>query len=199
MRHRLAALTAVALVASSLALLAPASPASADTNVCVGRGAANTGPLVYPVTASTAPMVTVHQPRAVGFTLGVNLGSCVPDLGKSLTATGTLTGWCGLWSGKGITGQGHQFTWIAVGAVSVVTGEVDGIAVVTPDPTITGNSCLTGATTFLVTFAVVLRHCIVTKSKLLTPGDPLPSTLTPVGPFVSFHTGPWGTHWRFCT
>jgi hypothetical protein len=198
MRHRLAAPTAVALVASSLALLVPASPASADTNVCVGQGVATTGPLVYPITVSTAPSVTLNAPRTVGFAFGINIGTCAPDLGKNLTATGTVNGWCGLSSGKGTTGQGHRFAWIAAGGVAVVTGEVDGIATFTPDPLIAGNSCLTGATQWLVTFAVVLHHCLVAMTKFLTNVGPLPSTLTTVTPLTSFHTGPWGVHYKFC-
>lgn len=197
MKDRLVSLLATTLVATAVAVPAAVSPAAADTNLCVGHGTATTGPLVYPVTATTAPMVTVRQPWTVGFAFTIALGTCAPDLGKSLTATGWIRGWCGLSSGQGVTGNGHRFNWIEAGGVAVITGELDGIAHVVPDPTVPGNSCLTGATTFLVTLGVVSRHCGFTKTKGLTDVGPLPSTLTTTLP-VSIHTGPWGVHWKLC-
>lgn len=196
MRARLAAFLATTSIATALVALAPVSPASADTNVCAGQGSLTTGPLVYPVTATTAPSVTINQPRTVAFAFGIGIGTCAPDLGKSLTATGTLTGWCGLWSGQGITGQGHQFAWLAAGGVAVFTGELDGVALVTPN-VLAGQSCLTGATSFLVTLVALLRHCLILKSKNLHYLSVVPSTLTK-NPPVWIHTGPPSIHYRTC-
>ena len=197
MKRRLASLLATTLAAATLAVLAPASPAHADTNVCTGQGVANTGPLVYPVTTLPLGTVTVTQPRVVGFAFNVAFGTCAPDLGKGLTATGIINGWCGHSSGQGVTGNGHRFTWIEAGSIALVTGEVTGVAHIIPDPTIAGNSCLTGATSFLVTFAIVLSHCTISKFKT-TITIPFPATLTPFTQFASVHTGPMTYFTKIC-
>lgn len=197
MKRHLASLLAAAVGTSVLAV-APVSPAAADTNVCAGHGTATTsGPLVFPVTSSPLGTVTVHQSRTVTFGFSTSLGTCAPDLGKSLTATGQLSGWCGHSSGHGITGNAHRFAWVSAGTVLVLTGDVTGIAHAAPD-VLTGQSCMTGATSFLVTFGVLLLHCPVDafKTKQLVK-PPTLTTSTTVGP-VSVNTGAMTTHVKLC-
>ena len=186
MKRRIAAFLGATLAASALVLVAPAPPASADTNVCAGQGTATTSPIFYPVrvvTTGTTASVTVLAPNTASFAFAFGgLGVCAPGP-KSLTATGTVSGWCGHSSGTGVTGQGHRFAWVSAASKLILTGEVTGIVNAAPDPTIAGNSCLTGATTFIVTGAVVLYHCLILKQKgLTTVTIPLPPihTLTTV-------------------
>ena len=196
MKRPLASLLATTLAAGTVAALAPASPASADTNVCAGTGTAFTSPIFYPVSltpSGTTANATVLAPNTGSFfflfTFG-GVGACVPDLGKGLTATGTVSGWCGHSSGTGVTGQGHRFAWVEAGSLAVITGEVTGVAQVGPDPFVPGNSCFTGATQFLVNLAFVLSHCAVLKQKNLTAVTiPVPAThlLTPPVFGISAH------------
>jgi len=207
MRRRIASLLGAALVLSALAVLSPA-PASADTNVCAGQGIANVAPgLTYPVTAvtTTAPSldVRVRQPRTSGFAFNFTIGTCAPDLGKALNATGTLTGWCGHSSGQGVTSNGHAFSFVSAGSFLLITGEVTGIVNAIPDPTLLpGNSCNsdTGAFRFLVTGAALLHHCVAVNTVTLqTVPIPPGLTVTTVGPItVGVHTGPLSEHVRVC-
>lgn len=141
---RLIALAIAAVGVASFMVL-PASPASADTAVCAGTGVATlTGDtLEYPVPSQAA----VGGPfSTAGFTFGLT-GVCVP--GGGLTAGGTVNGWCGDSYGNGTANVNHDFGFVGLGSVLIISGEVIGVVQATPDAT-TGHSCTTGAGRFLV-------------------------------------------------
>lgn len=158
MKRRIALLAGAAVLAT-VGMFAPASPASASAQgVCAGQGTANlsTGlglPGVHP--ANTA-------------TFNITFGVCVnvPNNKTTLTATGTVTGWCGLSYGQGVTQDGHRFTFTSQGTVLVVTGEVTGVVIVEPAPGTTGSCLNKTANVFLVTGLGVKTHAPV-----VTPDD----------------------------
>src|SRR5688572_21137334 len=135
MRRRLASLLSAALLGSALMMLAPASPAGAQ-GLCVGAlGDAVLGSgLTYPLTPA-APTVrpAVQTNFGVNFPLGTAVCVNAPGALKSLSATGTLSGWCGHSSGAGTTNSGEDFTWVSAGHLLVVTGELTGVGNVVPD------------------------------------------------------------------
>ena len=204
MRHRRASILGATLAVSALAMASPVSPASADTNVCVGQGVAVTGPLVYPttVTTTTAPsaIVTVQAPRTVGFAFNIVLGTCAPDFGKGLAATGALSGWCGHSSGTGVTAQGHRFALLGAGSFLLLTGGVTGVVNTFHDLLIAHNDCLDGATNWFVTGVLLLTHCPTVENRIsLTIPIPVTlSTTTVAGLTVSIHTGPTSVHNDTC-
>ena len=125
------------------------SPASADVDVCAGTGTATLNqPLTYP---------GIGGPVTTGFSFGFTAGTCVFKAG--LSATGTVSGWCGLSSGQGETNSGHRFVWQGVGGELVLVGEVNGVVNAIPDA-LQGESCITGADRFLVQGAVEKSHCV---------------------------------------
>lgn len=199
MRRRVAIVLGVAFAASGISLTA--APPAAATDVCGFTAIMHTGSLVYPVTVQPGlTLVTVHQPRTVGFGIALPVGTCVSSDGtltKTFTAGGTMTGWCGHSSGQGTANDGANFAWVQVGNTMVVTGHIVGTLTVTPNPTIPANDCLTGAKTFIVAGNVVLLHCTVLTSSLVTM--PIPPTLTLVIPgTLSVHTGPMTYHSSLC-
>lgn len=175
----------VIAVASALLLavggFSPTPPAAA--NGCVGTGVLVTGvPLTYPV--SFTPSVGLHQPPWSVFNLSTTGGACLPTL-KTFGATGVFNGWCGLNSGAGTTNTGHRFAWVNVGTVMVFTGGLVGVASVVPD-TLNGESCLSGADVFLVTYGAAKVGCTVAKTKQLLPIPVPPHLLTVQG--VAVHS-----------
>ncbi|HVF74323.1 MAG TPA: hypothetical protein VM938_04690 [Acidimicrobiales bacterium] len=149
MKRRLALLLAAASIAT-VGMLAPTSPASADTDVCAGTGTATLGApgLGYPV---------VTPSRTVPFSFGFTAGTCTP-VKTSLSASGTVTGNCGLSTGSGSTTNGHSFSFTSTGTVLVLTGDLSGTVSAVPDATHSG-SCTNGtATRFLITGEVVKTH-----------------------------------------
>lgn len=187
MRQRLAALVSVLTLA--LGAFGAAPPAGSN-EACAGQGIAVTGaPLTYPVTATSAPQVTVRQPRIATWGFSTTLGTCAPDLAKALSATGLVSGWCGLSSGTGTTGNGIRFAWVGVGGVLAFTGGLVGVAQVTPNA-LANQSCHTGATSFLVAFATAKVGCGTTKSKGLVDSPvPVPPYLGPLpGDVVWVHS-----------
>jgi hypothetical protein len=86
-----------------------------------------------------------------------------PTLGGP-SATGIAHGWCGLSVGSGAVTGGGSFSWIGIGGVLVVTGEVNGVVYATPD-LVSGDSCLTsGADDFIVTGAAARASCLTATS-----------------------------------
>jgi hypothetical protein len=156
---RIAMLLSAATVATAVAMFAPASPVSADTDVCAGTGTAQlSGGLVYPAIDPNA--------RNVGFSFSFSAGACVAKP-EGLFASGTVSGWCGLSSGRGATHQGHRFAWLGVGGELVLTGEVVGVVNAVPNA-LAGQSCTTnpgGASQFLVQGAALKVHCTVKPVK----------------------------------
>lgn len=212
MRRRLAVQLSAMLMAGSAAVLIPASPAAAGLHVCSGLGQANTtAGLTYPVTVTSDlghPLhIRVNQPRKQGWFLSLSLvGECVntnaPTLKGTVTAAGTVFGWCGLNFGEGTLhlGTGPRFGWVSVGNLFVVTGAVTGVAHAVPD-TLAGHSCntTTGASQFLLTEAVVaFDHCAATGKHLPPPVPPTtnlwflitvgPAQLTTINVFLPFAT-----------
>jgi hypothetical protein len=92
--------------------------------------------------------------RTANFSFSFTAGACVKKV--SLTATGTVTGRCGLSTGVGVTGNGHVFAFVSVGTVLTHSGEVNGEVSAVADVA-SGSSCVTGATRFLITGAAVLE------------------------------------------
>ena len=187
MRRRLAMLLSATLVAGIAAVLVPASPASAGVHVCGGVGGATLGQgLTYPVTVSTdlpphpVHVLAIRQPRTTTFNFGfTQIGACVntnaPTVkstltGTGVTASGTVSGWCGLSSGTGTVTLGPssgRFAWIGIGGTLVTTGAVVGVVAAIPD-TLAGQSCNRelGANQFTVAGgAVAFDHCAPTAPK----------------------------------
>jgi hypothetical protein len=200
MRRRLAALVAVVLGGAGAGV--PLAPAAA-TNACAGQATLTTStPISYPVTVSTSPLsVAVRQPPWTAWALSATpgLSACAPNMAKALHATGTLSGWCGLHSATGTTANGHRFAWVNVGAVMVITGGLNGVAVV--EPNVAANqSCVSGATSFLVQFGVVTANCLTKFKGLTTNPVPIPPTLTPYfSGLIWVHTdGSNHIWWKLC-
>src|SRR5687768_1453519 len=144
--RRTALVVAGALFVCAVTLI-PA-PSVRATGVCAGSGSMSTGaPMFYPVTPLNPP--TVRQPvtTSFGFSL-VNLGgTCVNTTGavttqKGFSATGTLSGWCGLLSGAGAeSSTGERFAFVSAGGVVVFTGAVVGLALITDTAEDRCNGC----------------------------------------------------------
>lgn len=205
--RRVISFLAVALIAATAAVLAPA-PASAHDAVCAGQGLATTGAgLLYPLVGSSTSgtgTVTVNlAPTTTTFAFGFTLGDCVPLGSKpgGLTASGTVSGWCGLSSGHGdtdnnpaVTGP-HPFAWVGVGSSLVITGEL--VGVVNASPNVLNNESCTaagGADEFLVSGAVALRHCATTGSLLNTTTITSFQNLVAPGTHTTITGGNWDTH-----
>ncbi|HVF74321.1 MAG TPA: hypothetical protein VM938_04680 [Acidimicrobiales bacterium] len=151
MKRRLALLLAAASIAT-VGMLAPTSPASANTDVCAGTGTATLSVgFGYPVNT-----VHVLHPHTANFSFGFTAGTCVSK--TSLSASGTVTGYCGLSSGGGATTNGHSFNFTSTGTVLVLTGDVTGTVSAAPDPTHSGSCTNETATRFLITGEVVKSH-----------------------------------------
>lgn len=142
-------LLAVGAMLATLGVFAP-SPANANFNdVCSGQGVANlsTG-FGYP---GLVPKNTAN------FAFHVSLAACLTKV--SLSASGTVNGWCSLSTGAGTTDNGHRFVFQSSGMTMTLTGEVVGTAHVTPDPTHTGSCTNKTATRFIVTFEINKVEC----------------------------------------
>lgn len=147
MRNR-ARLLALSLLASGL-VLPGAPPAASHTVVCAGLGAF--------VLTTEMGIPALSDRRHNTFTAHVDVGECPPSF-EELRASGTITGWCGLASGMATTETGHQFAFIVVGGVLVVTGTLVGTGAIYEDPMDT-PSCLAGnAARFIVAFGALVFH-----------------------------------------
>ena len=154
MQRRIGLFLASAMLAT-IAMFAPASPASAShTDVCAGQGNATLGAgLGYPV--NTVHNLHPHS-TTFSFTFGL-VGACAVKV--SLSATGTVTGFCGNSFGAGVTSNAHAFSFVSVGTVLVLSGQVTGVVSALPDPTHSGSCTNETAVRFLITGAVTLRPC----------------------------------------
>ena len=159
-RERVARVVLAALLATATGFLAP-SPAFAHTEVCVGQGWMNTAPpLYYPI---FGPAGTGDP----GLFMGGLTGVC--STGGGLGVAGSLSGWCGLFTGSG-TVNDHRFNHVLAGSMWILYAQplvtplgpgdgrfVVGLANVVPDAFQTPpQSCATGATWFLFTGAVAM-------------------------------------------
>lgn len=176
MKRRLAALLSAALVATTFAVFASAQPASAD--VCAGTGNASVAPgLLYPILPPTVSTGGVTFPNGhtapASWAFSLSPGVCAPGLG-GLSASGTLQGYCGHSVGSGTDTAGHKVSWMSLGTFLILNDEVTGIAQAVPNPAIAGNSCTTGATSFIVTGAANRVNCatqtLTTSLITLIPG-----------------------------
>ena len=152
MTRRIAVFLSALLAAGTLAVLAP-QPAGA-IEVCAGEGTATTGQPVFYPTMGPTPQNTFAFAFAVGACVHIPSGTTT----KTISASGEFLGYCGLSSGKGMTGNGGLFAWIGVGSMLVLTGHVVGAVNATPDVT-ANESCTTGADKFIVTGAIELNNC----------------------------------------
>lgn len=155
--------SAVALAVAALASPLQAPPAAAHTDACAGNGVMQTAGEFFEL------VVDPLTPRTSGFFVSLTVGTCVVKGGVSMA--GTISGWCGFSSAQGITDTGHRFVFINVGTALLFTGDVDGAGTSTANA-MAGQSCVGGATNFLINLAVDLRHCTITKTKHETR-DPL--------------------------
>jgi hypothetical protein len=182
----MAMLAAVAAVSGVVMMFSLSSPAQGAVHgACVGTANAHLdNTFFYPVNSTTLGIPL--SPRSAGFTMHLNgtVAACVtgtiPTLGGH-SATGTVHGWCGLSVGSGAVTSGGSFSWIGVGGVLVVTGELNGVAHVFPN-LLAGDSCLTtGADDFVIHELVADTSC--------TPPTPTSITVTipAVPPFT--HSG----------
>jgi hypothetical protein len=161
MKRRIGIAAASAVLAATIGTFVPASPASAHTDACVGTG-----------TATLSVGFTATTDRTANFSFSFTAGACANK--ATLTATGTVTGRCGLSTGVGVTGNGHSFSFVSAGTALNLSGEVTGEVSAVADVA-SGSSCVSGATRFLITGSVVLRHCTVMVTNKLP--------------------GPWGSWW----
>jgi hypothetical protein len=204
MRRLLVTFLSAVVFAHAAATLLPASPASA-AGACAGVGTMTVTPgLLSPVVTSPAPLgVTVTGSTVAAFMMTLFPGTCVHEPGgttPNVNASGLVSGWCGLTSGTG-TLNGGRFSWIGVGGLMVMTGDMTGVATMTPGPG-QNESCgmPSGATSFIVAGAGLTLHCVKTfphnGSLLLT--IPIPTTLGLPLPFVHTHTHPWHIWVKTC-
>ncbi|HVF74322.1 MAG TPA: hypothetical protein VM938_04685 [Acidimicrobiales bacterium] len=149
--RRLALLPAAAALATGWAL-GPVTPASADIDACAGTGYA-----ILSV-AFGYPVNTVHvlHPHTSNFSFSIITGTCATK--PTLTANGSVTGYCGLSSGSGSTFNAHSFSFTGTGTVLVLTGDLTGIVATVPDPVHSGSCTDETATRFLFTGAVLKTH-----------------------------------------
>ncbi|HEX2040005.1 MAG TPA: hypothetical protein VHF47_09785 [Acidimicrobiales bacterium] len=169
MRRRLAVLLATTLVIATLGMLPSPPPASAT--MCVGQGTANTGaPFYYPgtptVTTSPSSVAVNLQvgPAYTSFSFSMTLGTCAPNLAETLSAIGQVSGWCGHAWGSGVTNSGHRVVILIVGNTIVYTGGLAGIGTIMANA-LAGESCVTGALSFIVVSALILLNCQIHKTK----------------------------------
>lgn len=117
------------------------APAQAHTEVCAGTG---TMTIAFPlgwVAGGTA-----------NFAFTYTVGTCVTlSSFESLSASGVITGLCGLSSGWGTTNHGHNFTFLNTGTVFVMSGEANGAFSFVEDPTDSGSCLLNTNSNFLLT------------------------------------------------
>ena len=157
MKRRLG-LLAVAGLLATLGFFAPSSPASADTDACVGQGTAILS------TGFGYPQLTAKNTANFNFNFSPPLGACVAK--TALTANGTVNGWCGLSTGKGTTINGHSFVFQSTGTVLVLTGEVTGTVSAAPDPTHSGSCTNKTATRFIITGSATKTHTCDTYTEV---------------------------------
>ena len=183
MKRFAATLLSTALV-TALVGLTSSAPAVAQ-NVCFGQGNLFTGaPFFYPSPTVVGTNIGFREVHITSFAMTFTTHACihVPNAttSKAVTASGMATGWCGLSTGAGTTGNGHPFAWIGAGSFLILTGHVTGVMNIMPDVP-GGQSCSpvgSGATRFLMTGAVVLLRC-----SGLQQADELQGPNT-VGPFT---------------
>lgn len=147
-----------ALLVAGVALLGQASPSLAHDDACAGNGDAT----LTNVTNSSNTgfgVPQLHNQASATFSFNLGNGACVAKGLGGLRAGGTVTGWCGLSSGAGITNNGHSFVFTSVGTSLVVSGEVDGEVSAAEDPLDAGTCTNASATHFLITGAAVKHHC----------------------------------------
>ena len=139
----------IAAVPASVTLTAP--PASAGTEACTSTGTAN---------LSTGFGIPPFGPTTADFNIHLQ-GPCLPSLAGDITATGVVTGFCGLFSGHGVAtahGQDHRFALVGAGAVLLLTGEVVGTMSAVEDPLDAGDCTNMGARQFQITGEETFNH-----------------------------------------
>ena len=151
MKRRFGLLAAAAVLAT-VGIVAP-SPASADTAECAGTGTA---------TLDQDFGLPVLTSLTADFTFTLTAGGCVGTDGvlTPLTASGTVTGACGLSTGRG-TANGHHFNFTSTGTVLVLTGpQAFGTVSAVEDPLDQGSCTNKTARNFLITGQVTLTHLV---------------------------------------
>ncbi|HEX2039702.1 MAG TPA: hypothetical protein VHF47_08225 [Acidimicrobiales bacterium] len=173
MRNRRAVLFVTLVLGSWLGALTPVSPASAQ-DACTGTGSSSVGSpgLFYPWVGTSATTyglsgaeVTLHPlPKLLPFSFSVSaVGICA--LGTfPVSTSGLISGWCGHAWGVGVTSDGLRFAWVDAGGKLIVTGGLVGTMSYTPDA-IAGQSCFTGALSFLTWGTFAKLHCNLVKQK----------------------------------
>lgn len=151
MKRFIAGAFATALLVTGLTMTA--SPASA-AEVCAGVGLAATGPVFYPVTPASAPGLAPSASGGVtfNFTVGACVVSGAGSVGGSFTAN-AVGNYCGHSTGTVSVPTAGSLSWVSAGSVLALTGAGGGVVVAVPDA-VSGQSCVTGATSFRVAGAV---------------------------------------------
>lgn len=199
--RRQAAIFFLAAAMSATAFMAVPSTAHAVA-VCVGQGVLQSGPMYHHVIVTTPPFspttgVRVTAPVTTGFGASIVLGTCAgvtttpsPQLTlDTLFLAGIKSGWCGQSTGMGVTNHGRGFAWVEVGSKMVFTGAMVGLVSAYFPNVLAGQSCLTGATEFIMGWSVFAESHCFTKSKTSTT-LPIPTTSTTPFPNVDVRTGP---------
>ena len=155
---------AVGLVLTSALAWSP--PAFAPPDICIGHGDATMqNNVFYP-----PPIVTPDQSAMGTATFRFNVGGClVPgvhsntvnaeftDSRRDLEDLFDLGNYCGHSEGN-VTIETHRGHWVSAGSMLTIYGGfpgINGVASAVPNA-LSGHSCLTGASSFLVTASVVL-------------------------------------------
>jgi hypothetical protein len=171
MKRRSSLLSAAMLVVATLTSFGPARPASADA--CVGTALVTVGApgLVYPLTpALSGTTLTIQGDRPLAWGFGTAFGTCAPSFVPP-SGAGLLQGYCGHATGWAVDNSGHGFVFTNVGSLLVLAGPSKGIGQWLPNPP-SGESCITGASSFVFTFAMSRDHCLVSHTVGAFPSTP---------------------------
>jgi len=141
------------------------APAKAANDACVFSGTMT----LSPTGLGTFP---THGPNTSNFTFS---GIAVCAIKTTLSATGTVTGWCADFVGQGTTNNGHPFSVTSKGATLVLSGTAYGAFTVVDDPTDTGSCTNKTAKQFLVS-GVLAKY---TPCGVLTSETTVPHPLSP--------------------
>lgn len=137
------AFVAVLVLAVASLITVQSTPAVA-ADVCAGAGIAHAGAsLSYP----SGPTKTTS------FGMNIDAGTCTS--GQRFSATGTITGHCGLFSGSGHTTTGKAVQYNHSGTLLLLSGEAVGVFVMTEQLASSPN-CRVGGTRWWVAGAVAV-------------------------------------------
>lgn len=136
-------------------------PATSHEDICFGMGSIDTQSRYY--------YPTVGPTGSGAFAMTVIVGGCFFD--GVHVVTGALTGDCLVMTGTGTTPSGHTMNILIVGDTMTISGHAIGGGTVATD-WFGGDSCMTGADTFIVTFTHFSLHSGGTPPPNSPPNTP---------------------------